>query len=105
VLEAVRFAERIEGADLVITGEGRLDRQSTMGKVIAGVGQAAKAAGVPVIALAGCFGEGVEETRDLLTEYYCINPPGTMPADALTHTADRLEAAAAEVLKDWPRTV
>lgn len=53
VLEAVRFEERLRGADLVITGEGRLDSQTLRGKVPFGVLQAARRLGVPVIAVAG----------------------------------------------------
>ncbi len=45
VLDTVRFEERIEGADFVITGEGRLDSQSLRGKVIIGVARRAKRAG------------------------------------------------------------
>ncbi|HSW46050.1 MAG TPA: glycerate kinase [Phycisphaerae bacterium] len=102
VMEAVRLAERIADADLVITGEGRLDRQSVMGKVIAGVGQAAKAASVPVIALAGCLGEGADQTLAVLRSYHPINPPGTPIAEALPRTAERLEVTAAAVLSNWP---
>src|SRR5262249_13775022 len=43
VMDAVHFADRIANADLIITGEGRIDWQSMMGKVIAGVGRAGKA--------------------------------------------------------------
>ncbi|HOW19372.1 MAG TPA: glycerate kinase, partial [Phycisphaerae bacterium] len=50
VIDAVRLRERLVGADLLITGEGRLDRQSMMGKLIAGVGRAARDAGVPAVA-------------------------------------------------------
>lgn len=53
VLETVGFASQLQGADLVITGEGKLDSQSLRGKVVFGVAKAAKAAGVPVVALVG----------------------------------------------------
>ncbi len=98
VMEAVRLAERIADADLVITGEGRIDRQSMMGKVIAGVGRAAKAAGVPAIALVGSIGEGAEATLEVLESYHGINPPGRPLEQALARTAEALEATAREVL-------
>jgi len=98
VMEAVGFMERIADADLIITGEGRIDRQSMMGKVIAGVGHAAKAAGVPVIALTGCVGQGADETLAVLKSYHTINPPGTLSAEVLRHTAERLESTAATIL-------
>ncbi len=53
VLKATEFAEKLEGADLVLTGEGSLDAQTLSGKTIAGVCRVAKARGVPVIALGG----------------------------------------------------
>lgn len=53
VLEAVGFDERLGGADLVLTGEGRLDEQSLGGKAVSGVVAAASGRGVPVIAVVG----------------------------------------------------
>ncbi|MBQ2703834.1 MAG: glycerate kinase, partial [Alistipes sp.] len=53
VLGAMSFADIIEGSDLVVTGEGRLDRQTVMGKAPSGVLQAAKAQGIPTIAIGG----------------------------------------------------
>ena len=53
VLSACRFAERIAGADLIVTGEGKIDAQTVSGKTISGIARVAAAAGVPVIALAG----------------------------------------------------
>ncbi len=53
VLEAVGFDERLGGADLVLTGEGRLDEQSLGGKAVSGVVAAASSRGVPVIAVVG----------------------------------------------------
>ena len=54
VLSLVRFEEQIADADLIFTGEGRIDSQSEGGKVLSGVGKAAKRQGKPVIALCGC---------------------------------------------------
>ena len=53
VAEALRLPERIAAADLVITGEGSLDAQTLGGKGPAGVAALARAAGVPVVAVAG----------------------------------------------------
>jgi glycerate kinase len=60
VLDATGFREAIADADLIITGEGKLDVQTAMGKAPRGVLEAAKAAGVPVIAIGGAL-EGAEE--------------------------------------------
>ncbi|TLM83124.1 glycerate kinase [Pseudarthrobacter sp. NamE5] len=53
VLEFTGLAERLAGADLVITGEGSLDDQSLLGKTPMGVARAAVAQGVPVVAVCG----------------------------------------------------
>ncbi len=53
ILDALGFEARLRGADLVITGEGRLDAQSVMGKAPGAIAAAAARAGVPVIAVAG----------------------------------------------------
>jgi glycerate 2-kinase len=59
VLDAIHFDEHVENADLVLTGEGRLDSQTLGGKVIAGIAKRARAKGVPVVALVGSIGADV----------------------------------------------
>ncbi len=61
VLEAVGFDSLLTGADLVISGEGRIDSQSLRGKVVIGCARRAKAAGIPLIAVVGDIGDYVEE--------------------------------------------
>jgi glycerate 2-kinase len=53
IMETVGLESQIEGADLVFTGEGKLDEQTLMGKVPQGVARVAREHGVPVIAIAG----------------------------------------------------
>ncbi|ALE73296.1 glycerate kinase [Pseudonocardia sp. EC080610-09] len=53
VLDLTGFHDALGGAGLVVTGEGRLDGQTLHGKAPAGVAAAARAAGVPVVAVAG----------------------------------------------------
>jgi glycerate kinase len=64
VLDTVKFSEIINGADLIITGEGRIDSQTALGKVPAGIARAAKHHGVPVIAIGGSLGKGYEAVYD-----------------------------------------
>jgi glycerate kinase len=64
VLDAVGFDKRLVGADLVVTGEGRIDGQSIYGKLTHAVTNAAKRRGVPVVAVAGILGPGHEAMRD-----------------------------------------
>lgn len=63
IAEKLGLAQAIQGADLIFTGEGRLDQQTLNGKVPIGIAQMAKKAGVPVIALGGSVEEvqGFEE--------------------------------------------
>ena len=62
VLDLIRFDERLEGVDLVVTGEGRTDWQSCFGKVMQGVGMRAKAKGIPVLGLSGSLGKNAMDT-------------------------------------------
>jgi glycerate kinase len=60
LLDQSRFGDLLAGADLVITGEGRMDAQTLQGKAPFGVLQRALVAGVPAIAICGCLGEGAQ---------------------------------------------
>jgi glycerate kinase len=64
VLELVGLNKIILDADLIITGEGRIDSQTIMGKVPVGVARVAMNFNVPVIAIGGSFGEGYEKVYD-----------------------------------------
>ncbi|WP_037033624.1 glycerate kinase [Rahnella sp. WP5] len=60
IMDAIGLEEAMQGATLVITGEGRLDQQTINGKAPVGVARLAQRYHVPVIGLAGILGEGVE---------------------------------------------
>ncbi|MDL2236396.1 glycerate kinase [Christensenellaceae bacterium OttesenSCG-928-K19] len=61
VLDVAGFDKHLDGADMVITGEGRLDGQSMEGKVPVGVAHRARQKDVPVVAVVGSVGEGYEK--------------------------------------------
>jgi glycerate kinase len=65
VIDIVKLKEKIRGADLVLTAEGRIDFQTKYDKAPAGVARAAKEAGVPCIAICGGVGERIEELYDI----------------------------------------
>ncbi len=65
VIEATRLADRIAGADLIITGEGRLDSQTRMGKTPMGVARVAQQHGVPVVGVAGQVADDADVLHDL----------------------------------------
>ena len=57
ILDEIKLEESVKDADIVITGEGRLDNQTAMGKAPIGVAKLAKKYGAKVIAIAGCITE------------------------------------------------
>lgn len=74
VLDTVDFDYLLEGADLVLTGEGKLDTQSLRGKVVVGVARRCAPKNVPVVAIVGDIGDGVEEIYELgVTAVFSIN--------------------------------
>lgn len=95
VLAATRFAEAVAGADLVLTGEGRTDAQTAMGKAPVGVAAAARAKGVPVICLSGSLGDGWETVLDAGIDAVQSVAPGPITLDESMARAPELIAAAA----------
>jgi len=94
VLSAVRFRERAAQADVVLTGEGTLDRTTADGKLVAAVARAAGEAGAMPIALVGALGEGADEAaqRIGLQAYRAITPDGAPREQALRMAAALLRA-------------
>jgi glycerate kinase len=67
VADEVKLYERIEAADLVVTGEGFLDKESFDGKVVGGVRDLALEAGVPVVAVVGEAFDGAEDQIETIS--------------------------------------
>ena len=61
VLDLIDFDRRLEGVDLVVTGEGRTDWQSCFGKVMQGIGERAAKKGVPAVGLSGSLGKDADQ--------------------------------------------
>lgn len=91
VLKEVDLASEIQGADFVITGEGRIDFQSVMGKAPTGVSKMCKAHGIPVIAIAGCVADDADATHDYGIEalFSTINYPVSLE-EAMDHDKARM---------------
>ena len=64
VLEETGFESRVRDADFVVTGEGRLDEQTVMGKAPVGVARLAKKYGRKVIAFSGCVTDGAKKVNE-----------------------------------------
>src|SRR5438270_977261 len=99
VMEALHLDERLRGAHLVITGEGRLDSQTArFGKGPAAVARHARNAGIPVVGIGGSVADDAELALLFDTVEAAVTEP--MPLDqALTHAADGLTRAASRVMR------
>lgn len=74
ILDLVDFDQLIHEADLIFTGEGKIDDQSLSGKVPIGVARRAQKAQVPVIAVVGSIGQGFEDAYEQgITAVFSIN--------------------------------
>ena len=101
VLDLVRFADRLPGARLVITGEGSLDEQTLRGKAPAGVAAAAGRAGVPVVAVAGRLALSPDRLRAAGIEAaYALTDLESDLATCLSDAGPLLERLAARLAHD-----
>jgi glycerate kinase len=102
VLELVGFDREVATADLVVTGEGKLDAQSLRGKAPVGVARAATAHGVPVVALAGVVELADRELRAAgFEEAHALAELEPDPARSITEAAPLLERLAELVGRAW----
>ena len=100
VLAASGFGAALEGADLVLTGEGRVDAQTAFGKTISGVARAAAAAGVPVVVIAGEIGAGAGALHAIGVSSLFSLVSGPMDlATAMTNSPELLADAAERVVR------
>jgi glycerate kinase len=94
VLDVTGFDHLLEGADLVFTGEGKIDSQSLRGKVVIGVAHRAKKAGVPVIAIAGDIDDDIAGLYDEgVAAIFSINRKAIPFAEARLRCRDDLYLA------------
>ena len=102
VIDAVGLKDRLQGADLCLTGEGSLDAQSAFGKTAVGVARLARSLGCPTLALVGSIGEGAERTLDEgINAYYSICPGPITLETAVADAAVLLENATAQAVRGF----
>jgi len=90
-LKLTNFAQALQLTDIVITGEGSIDRQTLQGKGPYGVALQAKQAGLKVIGVAGVIPSAPdEELNQFFDRLICINEPGTDLAAAMASTRENL---------------
>jgi len=98
VLDAVGFDRRLDGADLVITGEGKLDAQTLRAKLPLGVAKRAARRGVPVIAVGGAVEPGAYRLHEHGVVALLSATPGPMPvSQALARAREHLEQTGEEL--------
>jgi glycerate kinase len=100
ILELLHFEEYLEAADLVLTGEGKVDEQTQYGKALSGIAMLAEKHHVPVIAFTGCLAE--EEDKLAQRGLAAVLPLATGPMteeDAMTRGGELLQAAAERAMR------
>ena len=99
VLDVTGFDRKLEGADLVITGEGRIDSQSADGKVISGVARRTRAKGVPLIAIAGGIADSAGAVYDIGVSAMFSTDRAALPVDMLgTRSPGDYEATLSDIM-------
>lgn len=104
VLDAARSDDALAGADLVITGEGRIDEQTAYGKTIGGVLKRSSKRGVPVVAVTGSIAGdlGPLYKAGLTAAFALTSSPMTVDY-AMKHAGELLTALAANVMRLFTR--
>ncbi|WP_263262402.1 glycerate kinase [Pseudomonas sp. RIT-PI-S] len=102
VAELVGLDRAVQGADLVITGEGRFDAQTLRGKTPFGVARIAQRHQVPVVVIAGTLGEGYEQMYAHGVDAAFALPSGPLSLEqACGEAAGLLRARAADIARLW----
>lgn len=102
VAELVGLEEALQGADLAVTGEGRLDGQTLRGKTPAGVLRLAQRHGVSVVAVAGSLGEGYDALyQQGLAAAFSLVPGPLSLEEALAQAEVLLERTARDIGRLW----
>lgn len=100
VMETIRFEDLIKDADLVITGEGKLDSQTLHGKVIAGVSQVTRKHNIPVVALCGQKNISESQIKKLgITAGFSIVPGPVTLEEAMANTPSWIMDQVVQILK------
>ena len=102
VVEYTGLKEKLIGAECVFTGEGQIDFQTASGKTPMGVAQEAKKHGIPVFALAGSIGQGIDILYEhgITSVHSIVNGP-MMLEEAMKRGAKLLERTAEQVIRTY----
>jgi glycerate kinase len=101
VLKACDFQKRIKNADLIITGEGKIDDQTIHGKTISGIARHAKLQKIPIIAFAGVV-ENVDNLKNLgISNLYSISSNKILIAKSIANASTLLQNKVESVIRKY----
>ena len=100
VLDMVDFDAQLDGAELVVTGEGRIDSQSVHGKVISGIAARTKPRHIPLVAIVGGIAPDATDAYDLgVTAMFGIDRTAKAFTEYAAESADYYRATLEDVLR------
>jgi glycerate kinase len=100
VLDTVGFDQVIQDADMIFTGEGKIDTQSLRGKVVIGVAKRAKRKNVPVTVIVGGADAGIDDAYEMgVTSIFTINRLPEDFAVSRTKSKENMEATMDNILR------
>ncbi|MFJ7747138.1 glycerate kinase [Peribacillus sp. NPDC097295] len=102
VIEYTKLSEKLQGAQCVFTGEGQIDYQTASGKTPMGVAEKAKEFGIPVFALAGSIGTGIEVlyNHGITSVHSIVSAPISLE-EAIERGSELLEFSAEQVMRTF----
>ena len=102
VIDYTGLKEKLIGAVCAFTGEGQIDFQTASGKTPMGVAQEAKKQGIPIFALAGSVGQGIDVLYEqgITSVHSIVNGPMSLD-EAMTRGAELLEQTAEQVIRTF----
>ncbi|HZD59541.1 MAG TPA: glycerate kinase [Anaerolineae bacterium] len=102
IIEIVGLRDKLQGADLVITGEGQIDRQSAYGKAPVAVAQAARQLSIKTAAIAGRLGDGYQEVQAAgIGRIYSLEQIAGSAEEAMQNPIPYIELAAVMAVKEF----
>jgi len=105
IMDACNFYERIKDADLILTGEGKIDNQTAFGKTIAGIAQQAKSAKIPVIAFGGIIGNTEELIKLGIKIIYPICEKSVPIDHSMAQASELLKNTTARVMIEYKQSI
>ena len=100
ILDAVSFDDMLEGTDMVISGEGKLDSQSLQGKVVSGVARRTGAKGVPLVVLSGVVDDSAADVYCRgVSAVFCTNRAARPVSELHEHCESDYTSALGDILR------